>query len=45
MLAGKGINIGASPELGGGLSADAKAFHESMGPSYALDTLSKSISP
>ena len=45
MLAGKGINIGASPELGGGLSADAKAFHESMGPSSALDTLSKSISP
>ena len=41
MLAGKGINIGASPELGGGLSADAKAFHESMG----AGNLSKSLPP
>jgi len=39
MLAGKGINIGASPELGGGLSADAKAFHESMGAGNLGKTL------
>jgi hypothetical protein len=43
MMAGKGINIGASPELGGGLSADAQSLYESMGPSSALDILSQSL--
>jgi len=42
MMAEKfGKNIGASPELGGGLSADAKSFHESMG----AGNLSKSLPP